>query len=78
MGFTRRLKRQNVHPVYGTKFRKGNKGDKLRTLQLILTKDCREVISEKKNKKTRVVTVRYGPRNRCIFAVRKTIQHWKR
>ena len=71
MKFMRRIKRGNVHPVYGTKFRKGNKGDKLDKLQEIVVRDNVETMVNKKNGET----IHYI--NRCKPKRVVTRLHWK-
>ena len=77
MKFMRRIRRGNVHPVYGTKFRKGNKGDKLKHLQSIQLTDTRTVLRKTTTKKGKVNVV-YGSINCIKVYITKTILHWKK
>jgi len=66
----RRMRRMNIHPIYGTKLRKGNKGSKLDHLQVIVVQDNTEdYLDDKHNVRTSI--------NRCILKRVKTIYHWK-
>ena len=71
MKLARRIRRGNVHPIYGNKFRKGNNGDKLSSLQVIVIEEHRPIL--RSNEKH----IYFGESDKTKLYRTRTIQHWK-